>query len=177
MFSKDSLKRLAEQAQKAGSRLATNAQGSTNTWFAGQPGGAVLPVTVTPDAGCFFAAIQHCSTAATGGSPEGINDLPPEEAIAKLQRQNVRLRRKAEAALVLEQENAQLKTQLEEIATQMVRVYSGVLSATRHVITFSQHKCILTLYFALQATKVAAEIDADKEAKPDSCEPSKVGLI
>lgn len=38
MFSKDNLKRLAEQAQKAGSRLATNAQGS-NTWFAGQGAG------------------------------------------------------------------------------------------------------------------------------------------
>ncbi len=36
MFSKDSLKRLAEQAQKAGNRLATNAGGTTNQWFAGQ---------------------------------------------------------------------------------------------------------------------------------------------
>lgn len=47
-------------------------------------------------------------------------DLPPEEAIAKLERQNVRLRRKAESALALEQENAQLKAQLQDIATQMV---------------------------------------------------------
>ena len=36
MFSKDGLKKLAEQAQKAGNRLATNAGGTTNTWFAGQ---------------------------------------------------------------------------------------------------------------------------------------------
>lgn len=36
MFSKDNLKRLAEQAQKAGNRLATNAGGTTNQWFAGQ---------------------------------------------------------------------------------------------------------------------------------------------
>ena len=57
---------------------------------------------------------------AAGGSPEGIVDLPPEEAIAKLQRQNARLRRKAETALELEQENAQLKTQLQEVAAQMV---------------------------------------------------------
>ena len=35
MFSKDSLKRLAEQASKA-TRLATNAGGTTNQWFAGQ---------------------------------------------------------------------------------------------------------------------------------------------
>ena len=36
MFSKDNFKRLAEQAQKAGTRLATNAGGTTNQWFAGQ---------------------------------------------------------------------------------------------------------------------------------------------
>ncbi len=37
----------------------------------------------------------------------------------KLQRQNARLRRKAEAAMALEQENAGLKTQLEDLAAQM----------------------------------------------------------
>lgn len=50
MFSKDSLKRFAEQAQKAGTRLATNAQGSSNTWFAGQGAGTppcerMVPIT------------------------------------------------------------------------------------------------------------------------------------
>ena len=38
----------------------------------------------------------------------------------KLQRQNARLRRKAEAAMALEQENAGLKIQLEVLAAQMV---------------------------------------------------------
>lgn len=64
----------------------------------------------------------HCKHD-TGGSPEGIADLSPEEAVVKLQRQNLRLRRKAESALALEQENAQLKTQLEDIATQMVHTH------------------------------------------------------
>jgi len=45
--------------------------------------------------------------------------LPPEQAVIKLQRQNARLRRKAEAAMALEQENAGLKTQLEDLAAQM----------------------------------------------------------
>ena len=116
MFSKDSLKRLAEQAQKAGSRLATNAQGSTNTWFAGQGAG----MNQLEETGRYCDGDANGKHTA-GGSPEGIADLPPEEAIAKLQRQNVRLRRKAETALELEQENAQLKTQLQEVASQMVR--------------------------------------------------------
>ena len=47
----------------------------------------------------------------------------------KLQRQNARLRRKAEAAMALEQENAGLKTQLEELAAQMVSSNSAFLSA------------------------------------------------
>lgn len=38
----------------------------------------------------------------------------------KLQRQNARLRRKVEAAMALEQENAGLKTQVEDLAAQMV---------------------------------------------------------
>ncbi len=54
MFSKDNLKRLAEQAQKAGNRLATNAGGTTNQWFAGQGSperktGATEVRTLVPD--------------------------------------------------------------------------------------------------------------------------------
>ena len=50
MFSKDNLKKLAEQAQKAGNRLATNAGETTNTWFAGQ---------ISPEKGVF--SISHSS--------------------------------------------------------------------------------------------------------------------
>ena len=50
---------------------------------------------------------------------EGISELPPEQAVVKLQRLNTRLRRKAEAALALEQENTNLKTQLQDLANQM----------------------------------------------------------
>ena len=57
----------------------------------------------------------------TGDNLEELAELSPEQAVAKLQRQNARLRRKAEAAMNLEQENANLKSQLQEVANQMVR--------------------------------------------------------
>lgn len=57
----------------------------------------------------------------TGDNPEELAELTPEQAVVKLQRQNVRLRCKAEAAMALEQENATLKSQLQEVANQMVR--------------------------------------------------------
>ena len=121
MWSKDNLKRLAEQAQKAGSRLATNAGGSTNTWFAGQ---------ISPEKGSLYR-VAACLTSAlawletlgllcAGDNLEEIAELPPEQAVAKLQRLNGRLRRKAEAAMALEQENANLKSQLQDVANQMV---------------------------------------------------------
>lgn len=58
---------------------------------------------------------------------EGLSELPPEQAVIKLQRQNARLRRKAEAAMALEQENAGLKTQLEDLATQMASSNAAAL--------------------------------------------------
>ena len=123
MFSKDSLKKLAEQAQKAGNRLATNAGGTTNTWFAGQ---------ISPEKGVH--SFYHLSSCVkrfyeprfyplaihAGDGLEGLSELPPEQAVVKLQRQNARLRRKAEAAMALEQENAGLKGQLHDMASQMV---------------------------------------------------------
>lgn len=57
----------------------------------------------------------------TGDGLEGLSELPPEQAVVKLQRQNARLRRKAEAAMALEQENGNLKSQLHDMANQMVR--------------------------------------------------------
>ena len=127
MFSKDNLKKLAEQAQKAGNRLATNAGGTTNTWFAGQ---------ISPEKGavslaslCSVCAIWlrlYPSSLYAGEGLEGLSDLPPEQAVVKLQRQNARLRRKAEAAMALEQENANLKSQLNDVSGQMVSLGSGV---------------------------------------------------
>ena len=57
----------------------------------------------------------------TGDGLEGLSELPPEQAVVKLQRQNARLRKKAEAAMVLEQEIVNLKSQLQDMASQMVR--------------------------------------------------------
>lgn len=58
----------------------------------------------------------------TGDGLEGLSELPPEQAVVKLQRQNARLCRKAEAAMALEQENGNLKGQLHDMANQMVRL-------------------------------------------------------
>lgn len=60
-------------------------------------------------------------TVRAGDGLEGLSELPPEQAVVKLQRQNARLRRKAEAAMAFEQENANLKSQLHDMASQMVR--------------------------------------------------------
>ena len=133
MFSKDNLKRLAEQAQKAGTRLATNAGGTTNQWFAGQGSPERNPGKYTPtdlsSASCKCSTLvqqaeqQNCQLIFSAGDVlEGLSELPPEQAVVKLQRQNARLRRKAEAAMALEQENAGLKSQLEDLAAQVVRL-------------------------------------------------------
>ena len=96
---------------------------------------------------------------------EGLSELPPEQAVVKLQRQNARLRRKAEAVMGFEQENARLKSQLQDLATQMVcmtYLHSPSESAkaiTRMSITY------INCCYVLQATKVAAEMAADREAK------------
>ena len=63
--------------------------------------------------------VQSYSVDAEDGI-EGLSELPPEQAVVKLQCQNARLRRKAEAAMAIEQENANLKTQLHDLRTQMV---------------------------------------------------------
>ena len=128
MFSKDGWRRLAEQAQKAGNRLATNAGGTTNQWFAGQ--GSPERNTGATEVRSGFrqsrAAVREHGFCA-GDVLEGLSELPPEQAVIKLQRQNARLRRKAEAAMALEQENAGLKTQLEDLAAQMASSNAAAL--------------------------------------------------
>ena len=74
----------------------------------------------------------------TGDGLEGLSELPPEQAVVKLQRQNARLRRKAEAAMALEQENATLKSQLHDMASQMVR------RALLPFAAFGDHVCAYT---------------------------------
>lgn len=66
----------------------------------------------------------QCSLVNAGDGLEGLSELPPEQAVVKLQRQNARLRRKAEAAMAMEQENVNLKSQLHDLALQVVSIAS-----------------------------------------------------
>ena len=79
---------------------------------------------------------------------EGVSELPPEQAVVKLQRLNTRLRRKAETALALEQENATLKSQLQDLANQMVVkscINANLLVFRKTKLLPLQHSCILTV--------------------------------
>ena len=126
----------------------------------------------------------------TGDGLEGLSELPPEQAVVKLQRQNARLRRKAEAAMALEQENASLKSQLHDMASQMVRwalqqdpdgsfwsvdyqVCAYMLSLELSIIWHRDVKCFIFSVPLLQATKVADEM-ADESTKAGTSSPDKV---
>lgn len=84
----------------------------------------------------------QCNSVDAGDGIEGLSELPPEQAVVKLQRQNARLRRKAEAAMAIEQENANLKTQLHDLATHMVRFASLCGTMYKASCSFCPHRTL-----------------------------------